>query len=520
MKRPLHSSLLLKALAWLVLHLVVLAAVFFGFVRWQLGMGLDSLISGAAGERLRYFGEEALENMQDLPPTGWNETIARIAAQRHVDAGIFIPERADQFPRTIPENVLQRALASLPPAPEDGIGGGRGAPPWSRRGALLGEGGPPDGRGPPGGLGPPGLRLGQLENAARADEAPVRRPAAPRPAFLMRGANGDGYWAGVQLQLDVAGEPIQHHLLLIRAERLDGSGMFFELKPWLWGGLAVLALSLAFWTPFMLGITRYLRHLTQATDGIAAGDFQVNLPRRGRDELGALGQAVQTMAARLDHLISGQKRFLGDAAHELCAPLARLRTGLGILELKLGDNGRAELDAIDAEAAELASLIEEILAFSRARTRPARTAPVLLHELTAQVYARECGDDHLRLDIPRDLEVVADAGLLGRALGNIFRNADAHAGPEARIAVSATAGPGTVTITISDNGPGVAPAELPSLFEPFYRPDLSRTRETGGSGLGLAIVRTAIEACGGTVTAFLPPGGGFGIQIELPQAEA
>ncbi|MCF7674715.1 MAG: HAMP domain-containing histidine kinase [Akkermansiaceae bacterium] len=521
MNKRFRSSLLLKALAWLVLHLVVLALVFSGFVRWQLGLGLDSLISGSAGERLRDFGEEVLEKMQELPPDGWDAAIATIAARRNVDAGILVPERAGQFPRSIPPNILKRAVAALPPAPEIGMGERRGAPPWSRRGGMMDGAGPPEGRGPPGGMGPPGLRPGQLEEqpaapVSRQDEGQLQPLPRPRPVFLMRGEAGDGYWAGVHLQFGGAGEPVHHQLLLIRADRLDGSGMFFELKPWLWGGLAVLALSLAFWTPFMLGITRYLRRLTDATDGIAAGNFQVSLPPRGHDELGALGHAIQTMAARLDHLISGQKRFLGDAAHELCAPLARLRTGLGILEQKLGESSPAQLAAIEAEAAELATLVEEILAFSRARTRPVRTAPILLYELAGQTVVREGAAGGVRLDIPPDLEVVADPGLLGRALGNILRNAAIHAGPEAKVVITTTTTPAAVVITVTDDGPGVAPDELPRLFEPFYRPDLSRTRDTGGSGLGLAIVRTAIESCGGTVSAFIPSSGGFGIRIHLP----
>lgn len=78
-----------------------------------------------------------------------------------------------------------------------------------------------------------------------------------RPVFLLRGDGGDGYWAGVQLVLPgPPGQPRHPRLLLVRSDSLDGSGMFFDFKPWLWGGLAVLVLSLAFWTPFVWGITR------------------------------------------------------------------------------------------------------------------------------------------------------------------------------------------------------------------------------------------------------------------------
>ena len=75
-----------------------------------------------------------------------------------------------------------------------------------------------------------------------------------------------------------------------------------------------------------------------------------------------------------------------------------------------------------------------------------------------------------------------------------------------------------VEITVTDDGPGVSPDELAHLFEPFYRPDRSRSRDTGGSGLGLAIVRTAIEACGGQASASLPQAGGFCVMIRLGKA--
>lgn len=521
MKPQFHAPLLAKALVWLMLHLLILALAFAGFVRWQLGMGLDSLLSGAAGERLRIFGETIREEMLERPPSQWNDAIKPLAVAKGVEAAIFDPAFPAQFPLTIPDNVLQGTAAALPP--QQGAGAERrGAPPWARRYGQLDGLGPPEGRGPRDGLGPPDGMGPPVEGRPKPGSDPQPQPQfertpVPRPVFLMRGDDGNGYWAGIHLVLEGGGGlPVRHHLLLIRADHLDGSGMFFELKPWLWGGLAVLALSLAFWTPFMLGITRYLHRLTLATDGIAAGHFQVALPHRGRDELARLGHAIQSMAARLDHLITGQKRFLGDAAHELCAPLARLRTGLGILEMKIGAAAQSDLAGIDAEAAELATLVEEILAFSRAKNRAVKCETFPLAQLVNVVSVREAAGLQLTIEIPPELQVTADSTLLGRAIGNILRNVNVHAGMNAQVVIHASHGPLGVTLTITDDGPGVAAEELPKLFEPFYRPDRSRTRETGGSGLGLAIVHTAIEACGGTTSAFLPASGGLGIVIDLP----
>ncbi len=96
-----------------------------------------------------------------------------------------------------------------------------------------------------------------------------------------------------------------------------------------------------------------------------------------------------------------------------------------------------------------------------------------------------------------------------------MRNARVHAGLDAQIRIDAVDGVDFVEISLMDDGPGVSPDELARLFEPFYRPDRSRSRDTGGSGLGLAIVRTAIEACGGETTASLPRGGGFAVTVRL-----
>ncbi len=333
----------------------------------------------------------------------------------------------------------------------------------------------------------------------------------------MRGGDG-GYWAGVMLHLPPQrGMPGRATLLLVQADRLDGSGMFFDFKPWLWGGIAVLLLSVAFWTPFVWGITRYLRRLTVAADEIAAGRFHVSLPARGNDELGQLGRAVESMAARLDHLISGQKRFLGDAAHELCAPLARIRTALGILDAKLADAEPALLSSIEADAAELATLVDEILAFSRAGNRRPAIQNVELESLIRAVVARESADLLTEISVPAGLAAATDPKLLGRAVGNLVRNAAVHAGPHTMVRIEATESNDSMSISVTDNGPGVPAAELARIFEPFHRLDPARSRETGGNGLGLAIVRTAIESCGGEVTASLPDSGGLRVTLRLPK---
>ncbi len=516
--RP-HFPLLAKVLSWLALYLLLLGLVFLGFVAWQLGLGLDSLLSGAAGERIKVFGDAVQEKLLDVRPEAWNPVLEPLAREKQVVAGIFKPADPVGFPAPIPGNVLERARLAIPPP----MPGNRRPPSW--RGGPPGGGGFQRGERPP----PPGAEGEDLPPFAR-DDRPLNRHEthdgkgldfSSRPVFLIRGDGGDGYWAGVHLVFPgKPGRPPRSELLLIRADRLDGSGMFFDFKPWLWGGLAVLVLSLAFWTPLVVGTTRYIRRLTFATEQVAAGQFNPALPERRNDELGNLGHAIQTMAGRLDHLISGQKRFLGDAAHELCAPLARLRTGLGILEMKLGPAEQVHLDSIETDAQELATLVEEILAFSRAGNRTPRGESIAIEQLVREVVAKEGGGRSVEVKVAAGLTIDSDSTLLGRALGNLIRNARIHAGPLARVVVTGEEAGEWIDLTVSDDGPGVAADELTRLFEPFYRPDRSRSRETGGSGLGLAIVRTAVAACGGEARAALPAGGGFAVTLHLPKTRS
>jgi two-component system sensor histidine kinase CpxA len=502
-KRP-HFPLLAKVLGWLLLHLLLLAFAFVAFVGWQLRLGLDSLLSGSAGERLRSFGEQARGELIDLPRPKWNAALEALAGEKNVAAAIHDFRNPENSPLAMPANVLERVKTALPPpppGPPDRRGPrspGRGEPLDWRRGPPLDSGRPP----------------GDRPERTALSEIPTSRPV-----FLLRGDHGNGYWAGIQLMLPgPQPQSYRQHLLIIRADRLDGSGMFFDFKPWLWGGLAVLGLSLAFWTPFVLSISRYLRRLTAATDRIAAGDFKISLPPRGNDELGNLGAAVEAMAVRLDHLVSGQKRFLGDAAHELCAPLARMRTGLGILEMKPGEADQSHLASIESDAQELATLVEEILAFSRVGNRPPRCQLVRIEPLVQEIVAREGGSMTTEIQIATALAAMADPALLGRAFGNLVRNARIHAGPDATLRIDAAEQGCHIILSFTDNGPGVPADELARLFEPFYRPDRSRSRDTGGNGLGLAIVRTAIEVCGGETSAETPPGGGFAVILRLPSA--
>jgi len=244
------------------------------------------------------------------------------------------------------------------------------------------------------------------------------------------------------------------------------------------------------------------------------------VPENRSDELGRLSHAVNQMAIQIDGIVRGQKRFLGDIAHELCSPIARMEMSLGILENKLTDSDAIRLADVREELRHISLLVNELLSFSKASLGQNAKPPedVVLLSLVDEVAGMEAiPPAHLRLQIGRDIVIKAVPDLLRRAVGNILRNARLHA-PESVIEVSATRKGDRVLIQIADEGPGVPEDSLPRLFDPFYRVDTSRDRQTGGSGLGLAIVKTCITTCDGSVAARNREPHGLILEIELPRA--
>ncbi|QTN32811.1 HAMP domain-containing histidine kinase [Akkermansiaceae bacterium] len=482
-----------KVAAWLAVHLLVLAVAFALFVSWQLRLGLDSLLTGTTGERLESLGKDISASLDDVPESGWGGIIAEKVSPYGLE-GLFRSERElgpDAAEAEIPAEIIARAKGELPPP------GGQAKPPeapWHEP------------RGGPGGFPPP-------DRGGRP-----REQREPRALFLTRDPGDGSYWAAIELAVGSPGRGRPPRgVLFLKSDNASANGLFFDYRPWLFGGLAVLAFSILFWAPFVLGITRYAGRISKATGKIAEGGFDTKIGASRNDELGAAGESIEEMSARLGQLLSGQKRFLGDVAHELCAPLARMRTGLGILRESAG--GQAErIESIDEDAEELSALVAELLAFTRASSAAVEIETIPLAGICRELAAKELDGHAVGCDIAAGLCVKADRRHLARALGNILRNCHRHAGAGCKVSIAAHLSGNTVNLVIEDDGPGVADEEQQRLFEPFYRPDRSRTRDTGGSGLGMAIVEGSVRACGGKVAAGKSAMGGLLVGISLPRA--
>jgi two-component system sensor histidine kinase CpxA len=304
--------------------------------------------------------------------------------------------------------------------------------------------------------------------------------------------------------------------LIAMSESIGLGGLVLDFTPWIAAAAGILLFSLLFWLPLVRGITRSIREMTGATARVAEGRFDIRVREDRGDELGLLARSINGMAGRLAGFVSGQKRFLGDIAHELCSPLARAQVSLGILENQVGPTALADLRE---EVQQMSSLVNELLSFSKASLAAGQlklqTLP--LDEVFARAIEREnLPASAIQSAIPSDLLVKAEPDLLCRALSNLLRNAVKYAGDAGPIEAEAERAGNDIILTLSDQGPGVPEEALAKIFDPFYRVDVSRARETGGAGLGLAIVKTCIEACGGRVSCRNRRPNGLSVVITLP----
>ena len=258
--------------------------------------------------------------------------------------------------------------------------------------------------------------------------------------------------------------------------------------------------------------------MTRATEEIAKGRFDVSIHEPRTDEIGRLAKAINHMTARLSAFVKGQKRFLGDVAHELGSPIARIQFGLGALEQRIGRENRQRVIDVMEDVDHMSKLVNELLAFSRAemKSKTIKLESIDLLPVVQTAVKREISPAaEIVVRIKPGIRVVASSELLTRALANLLRNAVKYAAGTGPIDVTAQKRNGRVEIEVRDAGSGVPEDLIDQLFEPFFRPETSRDRDSGGVGLGLAIVKTCVETCKGTVSAANLKPKGFAVTITL-----
>jgi two-component system, OmpR family, sensor histidine kinase CpxA len=299
-------------------------------------------------------------------------------------------------------------------------------------------------------------------------------------------------------------------------------------------GLVILALAVLVSGFVCYVLARYLtsdvRRLRAATQQLAAGDLNaraVEPKRRRSDEIAELVRDFNTMASRLQDLVSAQSRLLNDISHELRSPLARLSVALGLAWQRAGSPAESALERIELEANRLNELIGRLLTLARLEGGEdgiGRT-PIALDELVRDIAEDadfEAQSRHCRVHcVIRDEAVIfGSASLLHSAIENVVRNGMRHTseGTEVEIVLAQESANGKpeAVVRVTDHGPGVPRESLDKLFRPFYRLDDARGRQTGGVGLGLAITERAVRLHGGSVRAANRPEGGLMVEIRLP----
>ncbi len=233
------------------------------------------------------------------------------------------------------------------------------------------------------------------------------------------------------------------------------------------------------------------------------------------DELGRLATSFNTMLRALQRSLAAQRQLVSDASHELRTPLTSLRINVELLADDPGLSAAERqqvLDRVVAQVAELGQLVGSVTELARGESHPRAHEDVNLDEVAAAALAA-ARRDWPRTVFTEDLHpcrLVGSAQRLQIAIRNLLDNAAKFGPPDATVEVSLQRG----ELTVRDHGPGIAPADLPHIFDRFYRAPLARG--VPGSGLGLSIVRQVTESHGGTIQAEAQASGGTLMRLRLP----
>lgn len=306
------------------------------------------------------------------------------------------------------------------------------------------------------------------------------------------------------------------------------------------GALALLLAVAVGWSITRAALSPLARITETARHIAATGDYRQRLhvtrPRTSRgDELYSLASTFNDMIARLEHMLESQRRLLADTSHELRNPITIIRGNLALLRrddavVPAATRREAILEAED-EAARMGRLVGDLLFLARAdagETPSLQREEVDLSELAREVVERvrpQARGQALHLAADSPCVVGGDRDRLRQLLANLLENAIRYTPPGGRIDVSVRSAPAgnsvqhrrgfarsrsaregredleMALVEVRDSGIGIAPSDLPHLFERFYRADKARSRAQGGSGLGLSIAEYIVHAHGGTIAA-------------------
>lgn len=309
--------------------------------------------------------------------------------------------------------------------------------------------------------------------------------------------------------------------------------------------LVVLPPSAIFSYLFARRTTRRLQSLMQGTSALRDGDYSVRVAVKGEDEVAQLQANFNAMAADLEQAVSelqaerdtvarlleARRQLIASVSHELRTPVATLR---GYLEsTRIHWDGtppptlRHDLEVMERETIHLQKLINDLFTLARAEVNKLdlRRAPTDVGQLAQRIVemmaplAWQGSRVEMAAAVAPDLPpALVDASRLEEALQNLLHNAVRHTPPGGIVAVAASAEAETIVLQVKDTGEGIAPEDLPRIWERFYRSERSRANPNSGTGLGLALVKELSEAMGGSVAVESVLGEGSCFTIRVPSA--
>jgi two-component system sensor histidine kinase CpxA len=448
------------------------------------------LMDAKATERVDSIRVKVFRGLNFQPISTWNETLGLIANKHRIELAVFSSEGA----------WVAGEIRCPPPAVMNEI---LGLPsPWSippQRDAVRQA----------------------IKSASLLEKLKASPNFSGSPTPFIRKVDS-AYWIGVRLPpISTTYEGERDAMcMLMASDSIRFGGLLLEVMPL---GLSILVLvgSALFWLPLVRRITRPIRAMEKAATAIAGGDFNTRVPIERHDELGRLAHSINVLALQFKERLESRRRFVGDIAHELGSPLARMQWALDILEKQIPETQRGGVHNLKEEVNHMVNLIQELLNLNKSisSTRYSHE-PLCIATLLHDAAKQEDIPEHmLETTLLTPMTVEANAHLLKRAVSNVLRNCIRYAPYSGPIRVHTEKSAAHATLHITDGGPGVPPEMIPHLGEPFFRTDAHRSRHTGGTGLGLSIVKRCVEACNGTlqITNATPTGLRVSITLRLSE---
>ena len=323
------------------------------------------------------------------------------------------------------------------------------------------------------------------------------------------------YWQGMNRMMNrLMGAPEQRFLAIVNRS--------------LWVAALVVILVAAITSAiFARRLTSPVQHMTRAAKEIAAGRLDQRIPVETRDEIGELADSFNQMAASLEKNQQLNRQLFAGIAHELKTPLTIIQGNLEAMLDGVQEPTPEKIAALHTETVLLNRLVNDLRDLTLAEAGQLKLAVKIIKlkslvEKVTEMLQPILSERQIKLSvkIPTSLKAVqADPDRVTQILYNLLTNAVRHTPDKGKLTLSAIADNSVARVSVSDEGEGIPPEDLPHIFDHFYRVDDSRARATGGTGMGLAIAKLLVEAHGGTITATSEPGRGSTFSFTLPFAK-